>query len=112
MIRIITVSKYKAHTKPLFKAPALLKIEDMIDLSMLKFYYRNVYDNLPAHFYSFRILTQDIHSNNDMRNRDQIHIDRTRTWHANKRVRKYLPTLLNSTPTNLLEKIPLSLLGL
>ena len=79
MIRIITVSKYNAHTEPLFKALDLLKIQDMLDLSTLKFYYRYVHDNLPAYFYSFRIVTQGTHHNYDTRNRDQIYIDRTRT---------------------------------
>ena len=45
------------------------------------------------------------HHNYDTRNRDQIHIDRTRTRYADKRVRIYLPTVLNLTPTPLLEKI-------
>ena len=93
-----------AHTEPLFKALDLLKIHDMLDLSTLKFYYRYVHDNLPAYFYSFRIVTQGTHHNYDTRNRDQIHIDRTRTRYADKRVRIYLPTVLNSTPTALLEK--------
>ena len=105
MIRIITVSKYNAHTEPLFQALDLLKIQDMLDLSTLKFYYRYVHDNLPAYLYSFRIVTQGIHHNYDTRNRDRIHIDRTRTRYADKRVRIYLPTVLNSTPTALLEKI-------
>ena len=77
----------------------------MLDLSTLKFYYRYVHDNLPAYFYSFRIVTQWTYHNYDTRNRDQIHIDRTRTRYADKRVRIYLPTVLNSTPTALLEKI-------
>ena len=50
MIRIITVSKYNAHTEPLFKALDLLRIQDMLDLSTLKFYYMYVHDNLPAYF--------------------------------------------------------------
>ena len=103
MIRIITVSKYNALTEPLFKALDLLKIQDMLDLSTLKFYFRYVHDNLPAYFYSFRIVTHDY--NYDTRNRDQIHIDWTRTRYADKRVRIYLPTLINSTPTALQEKI-------
>ena len=49
MIRIITVSKYNAHTEPLFKALDL-KIQDMLDLSTLKFYYMYVHNNLPAYF--------------------------------------------------------------
>ena len=54
IIRIITVSKYNAHTEPLFKALDLLKLKDMLNLSTLKFYYRYQHDNLPAYFYSFQ----------------------------------------------------------
>ena len=108
MIRIIIVSKYNAHTEPLFKGLDLLKIQDMLDLSTLKFCYRYIHDNLPAYFYSFRIVTRMTHHNYDMRNRDQIHIDRTRTRYADKIVRIYLPTVFNSTPTALLDKMPLT----
>ena len=63
-------SKYNAHTEPLFKALDLLTIQDMLDLSTLKFYYRYVHDNLPAYFCSFRIETQETKHNYDTRNRD------------------------------------------
>ena len=92
-----------AHTEPLFKAPDLLKIQDMLHLSTLEFYYRYVHDNLPAYFYSFRIVTQVIHHNYDTRY--QIRIDRTRTRYADKRVRIYFSTVLNSTQTALLDKM-------
>ena len=41
----------------------------------------------------------------DTRNRDQIHVDRTRTRYADKRIHIYLPIVLNSTPTALLAQI-------
>ena len=63
MIKIITVSKYNTHTEQLFKALDNLKIQDMLDLSTLKFYFRYVHDNLQAHLYSFRIITQGTHHN-------------------------------------------------
>ena len=104
MIRIITVSKYNAHTELLFKALDLLKFKDMLDISTLEFYNRYVHDNLPAYFYSFRIVTQGTHHNYDTCYPDQIHIGRTRTRYADKRARIYLLTVLNATPTALLEK--------
>ena len=82
MIRITIANKYNAHTEPLFKAFDLVKIQDILDLSTLKFYYRYVHDNRPAHYYSFRIVLQGIHHNYDTRDRDQIHTDRTRTRFA------------------------------
>ena len=73
-IRIITVSKYNAHTEPLFKALDLLKLKDMLNLSTLKFYYRYLHDNLPAYFYSFQITTQGSHHHYNTRHSDQIHV--------------------------------------
>ena len=90
IIRIITVSKYNAHTEPLFKALDLLKLKYMLNLSSLKFYYRYLHDNLPAYFYSFQITTQGSHHHYNTRHSDQIHVERTRTLYADKRVRIYI----------------------
>ena len=105
IIRIITVSKYNAHTEPLFKALDRLKLKDMLNLSSLKFYFRYLHDNLPAYFYSFQITTQGSHHHYNTRHSDQIYIERTRTLYADKRVRIYLPNLVNSIPIPLLQKI-------
>ena len=75
IIRIITVSKYNAHTEPLFKALDLLKLKDMLNLSSLKFYYRYLHDNLPAYFYSFQITTQGSHHHYNTHHSDQIHVE-------------------------------------
>ena len=105
IIRIITVSKYNTHTEPLFKALDLLKLKDMLNLSTLKFYYRYLHDNLPAYFYLFQITTQGSHHHYNTRHSDQIHVDRTRTLYADKKVRIYLPKMVNSIPMPLLQKI-------
>ena len=105
IIRIITVSKYNAHTEPLFKALDLLKLKDMLNLSTLKFYYRYLHNNLPASFHSFQITTQESHHHYNTRHSDQIHVERTRTLYADKRVRIYLPNMVNSIPIPLLQKI-------
>ncbi len=46
-MRIINVSKYNAHTDPLFKNGKLLKIEDILKLNELKFYYKFENGSLP-----------------------------------------------------------------
>ena len=102
--RIIRISKHYAHTEPLFKALGLLKLKDMLYLSTLKFCYRYLHDNLPAYFYSFQITTQGSHHYYNTRHSDQIHVDRTRTLYADKRVRIYLPKMVNSIPIPLLQK--------
>ena len=42
-IRIITCSRYNAHSEPLFKELKLLKVEDILKLQQLKFYYKLVH---------------------------------------------------------------------
>ncbi len=46
-IRIISVSKYNAHTELLFKNIKLLKYEDILKLNNLKFYYKFENELLP-----------------------------------------------------------------
>ena len=46
-IRIITCSKYNAHTDPLFKKMNLLKISDLYNISLLKFFHKLRNNKLP-----------------------------------------------------------------
>ena len=39
-VRLITNSKYNAHTNPLFLSPNLLKLEDIYKINILKFYFQ------------------------------------------------------------------------
>ena len=39
-IRIITLSKYNAHTAPIYKELKLLKVSDIYKLQKLKFYHK------------------------------------------------------------------------
>ena len=52
-LRLITNSKYIAHTNPLFCQLNLLKIEDIFKLRLLKFYYKLTCDLLPSYFNTY-----------------------------------------------------------
>ena len=52
IVRIITHSKYYAHTDPLFKELGLLKVKDLFAISQLKFYYTYINGNLTRYFQS------------------------------------------------------------
>ena len=99
-IRIISRSKYNAHTGPIF----ILTLDDLFNLNALKFYYKYIRDTLPPYFYSFNIVTQGFIHEHMTRQRDLIRIERPRTFFAEKRLRVYLPKLVNETPVLLLEK--------
>ena len=40
VLRIMSISKYNAHTEPIFKSMNLLKVKDILKLQELKFYYK------------------------------------------------------------------------
>ena len=105
IIRIISLSKYNAHTEPLFKSLNILKFHDMLKLNTLKFYYKYNQGILPQYFYSFNFETiTSIHSYNT-RQSSQLHIERTRTHYTDNIIIIYLPLLINSTPSILINKI-------
>ena len=106
LIRTITCSKYNAHTEPLFKSLRLLTIDDMLKLNALKFYYKYLHNLLPSYFKCFNVRTQgETHSHNT-RHSGQLHTDTTRTGYADKRIRIYMPKLINTVPMEVLSMIP------
>ena len=46
-VRLITGSKYNAHTDPILKKTGLLQLEDIFNISVLKFYYKLKKNKLP-----------------------------------------------------------------
>ena len=101
IIRIITCGKYNAHTSPLFKSLRILTLNDMLRLNTLKFYYRYLHNALPPYFYSFNIREQGYRHIYDTRNSGHLRVEMTRTEYADKRLRIYLPKLVNDTPTDI-----------
>ena len=102
VIRIITVSKYNAHTEPLMKTLSILKIEDMFKLDILKWYYKYCHKQLAVYFQKFNILRHpDIHDY-ATRNNSFIPIH----LHASSRcLRNHVPVVLNNTSDDIINKI-------
>ena len=59
IIRIIAISRYNAHTEPIFKMLKLLKLRDIFNANIIKFYYKLKHGCLPSYFNSFRLTSQD-----------------------------------------------------
>ena len=57
VMRIITCSKYNAHSEPLFKELKLLKLDDIPKLQELKIYYKLVDRQLPSYFNCISVTT-------------------------------------------------------
>ena len=55
-MQIITLNAYNSHTEPLFKKLKLLKIEDMLKLQELKFYFKYIHKQLPSYLQNWQII--------------------------------------------------------
>ena len=103
LVRIITCSKYNAHTDPLFKSTEILKVANILDLNALKFHYKYLHGKL-LYFYSFNIVTQGSQHSYNTRQSEQIRTERTRAEYCDNRL-IFLPYLINTAPLHLLERI-------
>ena len=56
-IRIITSSRYNSNTEPLFKQLNMLKLEDLLKLQQLKFYFKFNEGSLPVYLQNWDIYT-------------------------------------------------------
>ena len=90
VIRIISRSKYNAHTEPIFKTLDILTLDDLFNLNALKLYYKYIRNTLPPYFYSFNIVTQGSIHEHMTRQRDLIRT-RPRTFFC-RETTKSLPT--------------------
>ena len=102
--RIITCSKYNAHTEPLIKTLNLLKIEDIMKTKELKLYYRYKQNELPKCFESMFTESNDNHSH-DTRPKSLLNQLPTKTSTGRLCIRHYIPELLSKTPECITEKL-------
>ena len=103
-LRIMTNSKYNAHTEPLFKQLRLLKVNYIFDVQCLKFWYKFVNKKLPNYFrdmFKYNYELHDIFT----RSHDRLHLYPTRTSGARNVLRHHIPELLNKFPEYLMDRI-------
>ena len=65
-VRIITSSKYNAHSEPLFKVLDILKIEHLFSQNCLKFVYKFKKCQLPKYFSSFQCVPRFLIHDHDI----------------------------------------------
>ena len=70
-VRIMTASKYNAHTEPLFKQLNIMKLEDSFSLQCLKFYHKFKGNSLPKYFANIFTRNND-NQHYGTRNHDQL----------------------------------------
>ncbi len=103
-LRLITDSKYNAHTQPLLKVLGTLTLDDTFKMQCLKFYYKFIQGNLPPFFDTFFIEKTTIH-NYQTRLRNNFHVQTTQSSTAQNCIRYYISKLLSTLPTRVTEKI-------
>ena len=104
-VRIISSSKYNAHSEPLFEILDILKIEHLFSQVCLKFVYKFKKCQLPKYFSSLQCVPRFSIHDHDTRSASSIDTIYTRTHMPSKCIRSQLPLLLNNTPDIILSKI-------
>ena len=103
-LRIMTCSKYNAHTDPILKKLKLLKIQDIFNVQNLKIYYKYKIAKLPQYFMTMFTINADIHPYGT-RQSSHLHHGITRTTKAMKCIRYLLPILIDNTSQDILDKV-------
>ena len=92
-VRIITNSKYNAHTEPLFKDLHLWIITDIFDVQCMKFWYKFSNNTLRNYFRSMFQYNSSLYDI-ETRNHDRMHVFISRTFGARNVLRHRLPELV------------------
>ena len=102
-LRIMTNSKYSAHTKPLFKELEMLKVSDIFDVQCIKFRYKFVNKLLPEYVGTMFTFNNELYQI-EARGQNQLHLFTTRTSSARNVLRHRIPVLLQEYPRAITQK--------
>lgn len=104
-VRIISLSKYNAHTEPIFKDLGLLKVTDILKLQELKLYYKFKNNTLPDYLLDMPFDTNANRHDHNTRHCNDIHQPLARHNYAKNCLRFDLPKLVNNTPSIITDKV-------
>ena len=104
-MRIISLSKYNAHTEPILKSLESLSIKNLFDLCCLKFVYKFKKGSLPNYFLTLKCIPRSSIHEHYTRYSELIDVEGTRTVIAGNCIRHHLVTVLNNTPKCIIDKI-------
>ena len=103
-LRIISKSKYNAHTEPLLKLHKILKIPDILTLQTLKFFYKFNKNELPAYMQNWPLIPSSAIHQHNTRKADNINMFRCHHTFAQKTLRFNIVHTVNNTPQNVFNK--------
>ena len=102
-VRIITNSNYLAHSEPLFKTLNLLKLEDIIKVNILKFYYQYENNNLPLYFQNIDYNPLKFSHHYNTRKHEYVYY--VKHEFAKESLNCTIPKIINETPTLIKDKV-------
>ena len=105
-LRIISISKYNAQTDPLFKKYRILKLPHIQQLQELKCYHKYINTKLPGYLQSIPLKQNKSFPEYLTRSHLKLHITRTNHRFAERCIRNSIPLLVNTTPIEIINKIP------
>ena len=103
-IRVITNSKYNAHVEPLLKRLNLLRLTDIFKINLLKMFYKFKHNQLPHYLTTMLSDPEKLHAYNT-RSNPVLATPCSNLYGTEKCVRYHLPTLINDTDRNIIEKV-------
>ena len=104
-IRIISNSKYNAHTDPLFKTLQILKVTDLCELQELKFAFKLENRVLPSYFLNAMYYRHSEIHTYYTRHANNLVVPPSKHYFTNKSIRFRLPGIFNNCPKEIKDKI-------
>jgi hypothetical protein len=105
-VRVMTKSKYNAHTEPIFKSLKILKCQDLCALQYYKFCYKLENKLLPSYFLENDLFRKNAHVHNyNTTRRNFFHIPRVKHNFAKSSIRFRIPNFFNSMNSDIRSKI-------
>ena len=93
------------HLEPLFKKLKVLKVNDILQLQELKFYYKFVRVKLPVYLQNLPFYPNRSYHDFNTRTFDDIHINRIKHEFAKRCIRYDIPLIVNNTSILIKNKI-------
>ena len=93
------------YTEPILKRLGLLKLTDVFKLNQLKFYHKLINNKVPSYFMSLQINPNENLYNHNTRRQKSLHINRVYHEFAKRCIRNSIPSLVNGTESNIIDKV-------
>ena len=99
------MNRYNSHAEPLFKTLEIIKIDDLLKVQELVFFYKYRHGVLPVYLLNWNTIPNYNMHSHDTRRATNILTSMTKHEFAKKCLKQNLPHTINDTPELVLEKI-------